>query len=162
MSIVALSMNVLLGVLLVTALFFGWRLERQLKALRAGHDNFAKAVGELDAAARRAEVGLAALRAASIEADEGLAVRIETARTLSEQLDRTVAERPRRLGPSAEATPSRDDDWLDRPVAPVRERLAPNRFEPQTTPRSRARIDDDLFEPEAVSGRLRAIPGGRS
>lgn len=162
MSIVALSMNILLGVLLIAAMGFGWRLERQLKALRAGHENFAKAVGDLDAAARRAEVGLAALRLASEEADEGLAVRIETARTLSEKLDRTVAERPRRAGVAAMASPSRDDDWLDRPLPPTRERTAPARFEPQTTARSRARIDDDLFEPDIGAGRLRAIPGGRS
>jgi len=160
MSIVALSMNILLGVLLVVALGFGWRLERQLKALRAGHDSFAKAVADLDAAAGRAEAGLAALRAATLEADEGLAVRIETAKALSDKLDQTVAERPRRAG--IMASPARDDDWLDRPVAPARERAAPSRFEPQTTARSRARIDDDLFEPEVGSGRLRAIPGGRS
>jgi hypothetical protein len=157
MSIVAIGMNLLLAVLLVAALGFGWRLERQLKALRAGHENFAKAVSELDAAAMRAEAGLAALRAASLEADEGLAVRIETARALSEQLDRTLAERPRR---ATRAEPSRDDDWLDHPAPQPRERPA-LRAEPPTTPRSRARIDDDLFEPQAAPGRLRAIPGGR-
>ncbi|MBX3479574.1 MAG: flagellar positioning protein PflI [Caulobacter sp.] len=161
MSIVALSMNILLGVLLIAAMAFGWRLERQLKALRAGHDNFAKAVGDLDAAARRAEAGLAALRLASEEAEEGLAARIEAARALSEQLDRPVSDRSRR-GLAGAAAPSRDDDWLDRPLPPARERTAPVRSEPQTTARSRARIDDDLFEPEIGAGRLRAIPGGRS
>lgn len=160
MSIVALSMNVLLGVLLIAAMGFGWRLERQLKALRAGHDNFARAVADLDDAARRAEAGLAALRLASEEAEEGLAARIETARALSEQLERPISDRSRR-GAMA-AAPSRDDDWLDRPLAPARERTAPVRPEPQTTARSRARVDDDLFEPEIGAGRLRAIPGGRS
>lgn len=159
MSIVALSMNVLLGLLLVAALGMGWRLERRLKALRTGHDDFAKAVADLDAAAMRAQAGLMALRAASDEAEENLNDRIATAQALVAQLDRSVAERPRR-SPGVMATPARDDDWLDRPL-PVRERTAPARFEPQTTPRSRARIDDDLFEPEAASGRLRAIPGGR-
>ncbi len=164
MSIVALSMNVLLGLLLVAALGMGWRLERRLKALRTGHDDFAKAVADLDAAAIRAQAGLMALRAATAEADETLNGRIATAQELVAQLDRPLserllAERPRR-GPGVMASPARDDDWLDRP-APVRERTAPARFEPQTTTRSRARIDDDLFEPEAPSGRLRAIPGGR-
>ena len=157
MSLVAIAMNILLALLLVAALVFGWRLERQLKALRAGHENFGRAVADLDHAAARAEAGLAALRAASLEADEGLAVRIETAKALSEQLDRTLAERPRRA-----AEPARDDDWLDRPRAPVRERAAYVRPEPATTPRSRARIDDELFEPQPSSGRLRSIPGGRS
>jgi hypothetical protein len=159
MSIVAIGMNILLAVLLVTALGFGWRLERQLRALRAGHENFAKAVTDLDAAARRAEIGLAALRQASQEADEGLAQRIQTAQALSEKLDQTIAERPRR---AARTEPSRDDDWLDRPAPPIRERAVMMRPEPPTTPRSRARIDDDLFEPDPGSGRLRAIPGGRS
>jgi hypothetical protein len=164
MSIVALSMNILLGLLLVAALGMGWRLERRLKALRTGHDDFAKAVADLDAAAMRAQAGLMALRAASNEAEENLNVRITAAQELVAQLERPLAEqlaaaRPRR-NPGVMASPARDDDWLDRPL-PTRERLAPARFEPQTTTRSRARIDDDLFEPETPSGRLRAIPGGR-
>ena len=165
MSIIALSMNILLGVLLVGALIMGWRLERRLKALRSGHDDFARAVADLDAAAMRAQAGLMALRAATDEAEENLSNRIATAQALVAQLDRPLselmgAERPRR-SPGVTATPARDDDWLDRPLPAPRERPGPARFEPQTTPRSRARIDDDLFEPEAVSGRLRAIPGGR-
>lgn len=159
MSIIALSMNILLGVLLVGALIMGWRLERRLKTLRSGHDDFARAVADLDNAALRAQSALVALRHASQEAEEGLAGRIAEAHELTAVLERAVTERPRRTGAVAE--PARDDDWLDRPLPPVRERLAPARFEPQTTARSRARIDDDLFEPEQPSGRLRAIPGGR-
>ena len=159
MSIVALSMNILLGVLLVGALIMGWRLERRLKTLRSGHDDFAKAVADLDNAALRAQSALVSLRLASQEAEEGLAGRIAEAHELTAILERTMTERPRR--PGAVAEPARDDDWLDRPLPPVRERAAPARFEPQTTARSRARIDDDLFEPEQPSGRLRAIPGGR-
>jgi hypothetical protein len=160
MSIVAISMNVLLGVLLVAAMVFGWRLERQLKRLRDGHENFAKAVGELDVAAARAQAGLATLREATQEAEAHLAARIEAAQALADHLDKAVLERPRR--PASTVAPSREDDWLDRPLPQVRERPLPARFEPQTTARSRARIDDDLFEPEALPGRLRAIPGGRS
>lgn len=159
MSIIALSMNILLGVLLVGALIMGWRLERRLKTLRSGHDDFAKAVADLDNAALRAQSALVSLRLASQEAEEGLAGRIAEAHELTAVLERAVTERPRRTGGVAE--PARDDDWLDRPLPPIRERAAPARFEPQTTARSRARIDDDLFEPEQPSGRLRAIPGGR-
>lgn len=159
MSVVAISMNVLLGVLLVAAMVFGWRLERQLKRLREGHENFAKAVGDLDAAAARAQAGLATLREATQEAEAHLAARIEAAQALADHLDKAVLERPRRT--AAPAAPARDDDWLDRPLPQMRERERPARFEPQTTARSRARIDDDLFEPEALPSRLRAIPGGR-
>jgi hypothetical protein len=137
----------------------GWRLERRLKTLRSGHDDFAKAVADLDNAALRAQSALVSLRLASQEAEEGLAGRIAEAHELTAVLERAVTERPRRTGAVAE--PARDDDWLDRPLPPIRERAAPARFEPQTTARSRARIDDDLFEPEQPSGRLRAIPGGR-
>lgn len=164
MSIIALSMNILLGVLLVGALIMGWRLERRLKTLRSGHDDFARAVADLDNAALRAQSALVSLRLASQEAEEGLAGRIAEAHELTAVLERAPqermgSERPRRTGAVAE--PARDDDWLDRPLPPIRERAAPARFEPQTTARSRARIDDDLFEPEQPSGRLRAIPGGR-
>lgn len=159
MSIVAISMNILLGVLLIAAMVFGWRLERQLKRLRDGHENFAKAVGELDLAAARAQAGLATLREATQEAEAHLAARIEAAQALADHLDKAVLERPRR--PAAPAVPAREDDWLDRPAPQMRERERPARFEPQTTARSRARIDDDLFEPEALPSRLRAIPGGR-
>ncbi|MFT4936916.1 MAG: hypothetical protein ACI9LT_003639, partial [Pseudoalteromonas distincta] len=72
MSLVAISMNLLLAVLLAAALIMGWRLNRRLKALRDSHEGFALAVAELDAAARRAEQGLADLRAATDEAAETL------------------------------------------------------------------------------------------
>ena len=52
MSLVAISMNLLLAVLLAAALVMGWRLNRRLKALRDSHEGFAQAVADLDAAAR--------------------------------------------------------------------------------------------------------------
>ena len=54
MSLIAVALNLLLAVLLVVALGFGWRLERRLKALRDSHAGFAKAVADLDQAAARA------------------------------------------------------------------------------------------------------------
>ncbi|MBQ1563000.1 DUF6468 domain-containing protein, partial [Caulobacter sp.] len=90
MSLVAFAMNGFLAVLLIAALAFGWRLERRLKALRDSHEGFAKAVKELDQAAARAEQGLADLRAATDEAAETLAVRIERAQALAAQLDERI------------------------------------------------------------------------
>ena len=170
MSLIAFAMNGILAVLLIAALAFGWRLERRLKALRDSHEGFAKAVKDLDQAAARAEQGLADLRAATDEAAETLALRIERAQALAAQLDERVSrpappprgdrqppnqpppvarsrepepetgerrlkaedferllEREARLPPGARPTPS----------APVASR---------ETPRSRARIDDDLFD----------------
>ncbi|MDO8295518.1 MAG: DUF6468 domain-containing protein [Caulobacter sp.] len=150
MSTVALVMNLALSALLLAALAFGWRLERRLKALKDSHDNFARAVADLDAAAARAEQGLADLRAATDEAAETLSDRIETARALSARIERGV---------SASSTPAPQGEA--RPTEIVRERAEIVRPEPVATPRSRARVDDDLFEPDADGGRFRAILGGR-
>ncbi len=138
MTIAAFAMNALLALLLLAALAFGWRLERRLKALRDSHEGFAKAVAELDAAAQRAEQGLADLRAAADEAAGTLTDRIEKARALAGRLEGAVGDEA--------PTPNRLQD------APVRQ-------PPRETPKSRARVDDELFEPDAPS--LRSIPGGR-
>ncbi|HZZ87876.1 MAG TPA: DUF6468 domain-containing protein [Caulobacteraceae bacterium] len=92
MSDIGLIMNVLLGVLLVGALFLGWRLEGRLKALRASHQSFTQAVGDLDRAAQRAEQGLADLRAATDEAAETLAARIDRAGHLAGRLEKLTAD----------------------------------------------------------------------
>jgi hypothetical protein len=179
MSLIALAMNGFLAVLLIAALVFGWRLERRLKALRDSHEGFAKAVTELDQAAARAEQGLADLRAATDEAAETLAVRIERAQALAAQLE----ERTSRPLPPTSARPERAErpvareDRFERPALTRREpepapqpdrRLKAEDFErlldredrippaarstlgapsaSRETPRSRARIDDDLFD----------------
>ncbi|HEY9233445.1 MAG TPA: flagellar positioning protein PflI, partial [Phenylobacterium sp.] len=72
MSAVAIGMNLLLAGLLVAAMVVGVRLNARLKALRESHEGFARAVAELDAAAARAEQGLADLRAATDEAHDAL------------------------------------------------------------------------------------------
>jgi hypothetical protein len=92
MSAIAMIMNGLLGVLLIGALFVGWRLEGRLKALRASHLSFARAVEDLDRAAARAEQGLADLRAATDEAAESLSGRIERAKGLTARLERLTEE----------------------------------------------------------------------
>ena len=183
MSTIAFAMNGFLAVLLIAALVFGWRLERRLKALRDSHAGFAQAVTDLDKAAARAEQGLADLRAATDEAAETLAVRIERAQALAAQLDERVnrpqpAARPER---PVERPQERSGDRFERePLlraapepapqsAPQAERrLKAEDFErlleredrippaarptlgapsaSRETPRSRARIDDDLFD----------------
>lgn len=92
MSDIGLIMNALLGALLVGALFLGWRLESRLKALRASHQSFSQAVGDLDRAAARAEQGLADLRAATDEATDTLAARIDRAGHLAGRLEKLTAE----------------------------------------------------------------------
>jgi len=150
MSVAAIVMNLVLSGLLLAALAFGWRLEPPLQARKDSHGSSPPAGADLDTAAARAEQGLADLRAATDEAAETLSDRIETAKALSARLERGV---------SASSTPIVQDQ--PRPTEPVRERAEFVRAEPAVTPRSRARVDDDLFEPDADAGRFRAILGGR-
>ena len=92
MNPVGVGLDLLLAVLLVAALGVGVRLSRRLKALREGQGEFVRSVGELDAAATRAEAGLQALRLATQEAHDQLLTRIEAARALSARLDRATGE----------------------------------------------------------------------
>ena len=132
MSIIAIGLNLLLAGLLAAALAMGWRLNMRLKALRDSHEGFAKAVAELDAAAARAEQGLADLRAATDEATDTLADRIGKARELSAKLDRQMqggsrlaAEAPSRATPAPGRPSLRERDLIRdsaRAREPVRER----------------------------------------
>lgn len=92
MNPVGVGLDGLLALLLIAALTVGVRLSKRLKALRDGQSAFVKSVGELDAAASRAENGLQALRIATQEAHDQLLTRIEAARTLSARLDRAAGE----------------------------------------------------------------------
>ena len=98
MSAIAIGLNLMLAGLLAAALMMGYRLNGRLKALRESHEGFAKAVAELDAAAARAEQGLADLRAATDEAHDALADRIEKARALTAKLDRQLQGAPAAAG----------------------------------------------------------------
>jgi hypothetical protein len=157
MSVIGIGMDLLLAVLLLAALGFGFRLERKLKALKNGQESFAQAVRELDGAARRAEAGLANLRAATDEAHDSLHDRILKARELKQQLDAQIArseripapmverapERPaardviaaiQNLAPPPELERPRPAAFRQAPAAPRADRAAPKRF------------DEDLFD----------------
>ncbi|MFT4254631.1 MAG: DUF6468 domain-containing protein [Caulobacter sp.] len=132
MSLIAVALQVLLAVLLLVALVFGWRLERKLKALRDAQDGFAKAVADLDNAAQRAEQGLADLRAATDEASEYLADRIEKAKALAVQLD----ERMTRAASAPRIEPRQDarQDLGQRPAREPRDFVASQAAEPPPAP----------------------------
>jgi len=179
MSIIGVVLNLMLAGLLAAALALGWRLNQRLKALRDSHDGFAKAVRELNGAAERAEQGLADLRAATDEATEVLADRIDKGRALAAKLERLLQQKPaeragdpsveRRLGMllaaarDARARPDRAERMdLDEPLE-LRELARPAAV---ARPAQRVRIDDhDLFDDAPVNalGRpaLSAIAGGR-
>jgi hypothetical protein len=148
MSPIGLGLDVLLIGLLLVALTLGLRLNKRLKALREGQAAFVHAVGELDAAASRAESGLKALRAASEDTHDALLTRIETARGLIAKLENATfaAERASAVIPAATATavpaPAPAPAALSRPVRPA-------------APRPVVRgIDEELFEeaPQRAGG----------
>lgn len=151
MSFVGLALNLLLAALLAAALAMGWRLNRRLKALRDSHEGFAVAVRELNTAAARAEHGLAELRAATDEAVDLLADRIEKGRALAARLEKLTQEAP---APSAaRRLPDEDEDRaqerrLGALLAAAREaRARPERLvrrEPIARPRPA--FEDDLFD----------------
>jgi hypothetical protein len=174
MSIIGLAMNVLLAALLFAALVMGWRLNRRLKALRDSHDGFAVAVRELNAAAARAEQGLADLRAATDEAVDELADRIEKGRALATRLQRLIDDAP--AGPAAapraltEGIASDDIRAAERRLGallaaaregrPERSPAPLNLREPPlTTPPRRLTVEDDLFEDAPLI--LDSLKGGR-
>lgn len=168
MSMPVLVMNAVLTALLLAALAFGWRLDRRLKALKASHESFAKAVADLDGAAARAEQGLADLRGATEEASERLQERIETARRLAGRLDAALHAAPQleaqadaiAAQKAARAMPPKGRDERPLTLFETRAPQPPPRPAAPEPARSRARVDDDLFEPDAGS-RLTAILGGR-
>jgi hypothetical protein len=171
---IAIGLNLILGVLLFCALILGLRLERKLRGLRESHADFAKAVGELDQAAGRTEHSLADLRAGTEIAKNEVASRIDQARIACQRLEKLVADADRaadRLAaqplalmdrappppraPQAPQPPApapsaiaRPEPEFRRPAAPVQ----PGR--PAAPPaRSRARmIDDDLFDLDPMVG----------
>ena len=127
-------MDAVLMLLLVAAVGYGVKLERKLKALREGQVAFAQAVGELNAAAGRAESALATLRAAGQETDL-LHDRIIKAREVKQQLETLIARGgpPRQSGERAEearpapvpvqAAPQPEDEDRARRMAVLAERL---------------------------------------
>ncbi len=100
LSPVALALESGLALLLLAVLFFCWRLDRKLAALRAGQDGVREAAVELREASAHAELAVRNLRAAAQETGRDLQARIEEARRLSDTLGagrgRADAQRPGR------------------------------------------------------------------
>lgn len=175
MSAIAIGMNLMLAGLLIAAMVIGVRLNARLKALRESHEGFARAVAELDQAAARAEQGLADLRAATDEAHDALADRIEKARALTARLDRQLQAAPAGRADSVRADSVRADGVSERDVERVTQRLgsllsAAREPKPPReglrrdalAAKGRSAFDDDLFEAApAASARPRLRSGAR-
>ncbi len=86
MSPMTLVLESTLAILLAACLFYCWRLDQRLSALRAGQDGIREAARELMESVTAAETAVRNLRAASNEAGRDLQGRIDTARSLADNL----------------------------------------------------------------------------
>lgn len=132
MSGIGLIMDLLLAALLVAALLFGWRLDRKLKTLRDGQNQFANAVAELDQASRRAEFGLASLREVADETHDSLHDRILKAREVKQALEILIvrAEKLREAAPAVPAATAVQARPQAQPPEPVRAPVEPRAISP--------------------------------
>ncbi|MBP2157574.1 MULTISPECIES: DUF6468 domain-containing protein [Asticcacaulis] len=95
MNLTGLIMDAVLVALLLAALAFGMRLNTRLKTLRAGQEEFARAVAELDSAAIRAYQSLKELRSDADDSQELLHGRIVAARDILQKLEAQVGRAER-------------------------------------------------------------------
>lgn len=173
---ISAAMDLLLAGLLLAGLVVGIRLERRLRILHSSHTSFAAAVSELNQAVSRAEEGLIALKAATNEAQTLLVDRVRDARAAAAKLDEKLAGAEAaaqtlesRMAAAAQVRPVQPRAPEPRPLeqrlaalakeAPVEREPEPLMLNPRLQVRSRARIDDDLFD--APAGRAAAAGGRR-
>lgn len=179
---ISIVLNLMLAALLSGALWMGWRLNQRLKVLREGQMGFAKAVADLDAAAARAERGLADLKAASDEMAEVLVSRIERARILASKLDQQFEAGARAglaVDPRDPHASEADIERLSRnlgsllaqsrearargrePIEPVRRTAAePVARRPVSGVRRRPEFEDELFLGGEAAAPARSAFGG--
>ncbi|MGE3143651.1 MAG: DUF6468 domain-containing protein [Hyphomonadaceae bacterium] len=86
MSPMSMTLEGVLALLLLACLFYCWRLDRRLSALRNGQDGIRAAAAELNAAVVQAESAIKTLRVTAAESGRELGERIEDARILSNRL----------------------------------------------------------------------------
>jgi len=86
MSPIALAIELVLALMLAACLFYFWRLDRKLAALRSGQDGIRAAAAELVSATTQAEAAVRTLRATAQDAGRDLQARINDARATADRL----------------------------------------------------------------------------
>jgi Domain of unknown function (DUF6468) len=86
MSPIAWTLEIVLALMLGVCLFFFWRLDQKLGALRAGRDGVLAAAAELSQATAQAEAAVRSLRATAQETGRDLQARINDARATADRL----------------------------------------------------------------------------
>jgi hypothetical protein len=86
MSPITLVIEVVLALMLAICLFYFWRLDQKLNALRTGQDGALRAAAELAQATAQAEAAVRARRVTAQEAGRDLQARINDARATADRL----------------------------------------------------------------------------
>lgn len=86
MSPISLVLEGVLALMLGACLFYFWRLDRKLSALRSGQDGIRAAASELVQATTQAEAAVKSLRVAAFDAGRDLQARINDARATADRL----------------------------------------------------------------------------
>lgn len=86
MSPIALTLEGVLALMLAACLYFFWRLDRKLAALRSGQDGIRAAAAELVQATTAAEAAVRSLRLTAVETGRDLQARINDARATADRL----------------------------------------------------------------------------
>lgn len=86
MSPITLGIEIVLALMLAACLFYFWRLDQKLSALRNGQDGIRAAAAELVQATQQAEAAVRNLRATAAETGRDLQARINTARETADRL----------------------------------------------------------------------------
>jgi hypothetical protein len=141
---IAIGLNLILGVLLLCALILGVRLERKLRGLKDSNADFVKAVSELDQAAGRTEHSLAALRAGTETAKSEVASRVDQARVACQRLEKLVADADK----AADRLSAQPLMLVDRAPPPARPVQAPP---PAPAPSAIARPEPELMWADDVT-----------
>jgi hypothetical protein len=86
MSPITLVIEVVLALMLAVCLFYFWRLDQKLNALRTGQDGALRAAAELAQATAQAEAAVRAMRSTAQDAGRDLQSRINDARATADRL----------------------------------------------------------------------------
>lgn len=107
MSPMSLALEGVLAVLLVACLFYCWRLDQKLSALRKGQDGLRAAAAELSETVTQAENAVRGLRMTASDAGRDLQARIDEAKSLAERLGLGMS----RVRTAADATRPPTRSW---------------------------------------------------
>ena len=89
-TLVVVSADLLVAVLLVATILSSWRLSRRIARLKADEEAMRTTIAELVSASTAAERAVAALRTTLADCDRDLGERIEMAHRQSQDLDRAM------------------------------------------------------------------------